>query len=416
MVRTRFRSAVALAALASFVGVLLTLGAALPTEAAPAKGVAYGTIKFPQKDSPKLKVLWFTKDWNYVGAASANGGTYYLKSLDAGTYWLQFVDQRETYHTEKYAPTDIKVTVHSGGSTKKNVTMTKGAFITGTVKTSGKPGKKAEVTAANQSEQSFTTTANNKGQFAIGGLPEGKYSLFSYDHKKAWVDKSTYAGKLKPGKSTNVAINLKKKAGSLRVALFTSANGTTKAVSGNPTVTAVSKQTGQFWSKQVKGGSANFQGLYPGKYKLVANGFGVWFGKTGAIEGAKVKSGQPGFGKFTYTKRGGWLRGSVVDSTDPNRSLSGAVVQLWSASGTKLDETTSSASGSFTLDGLLATQSGLSIVVQPGPYSPYLGTEPDVCAYQSTTSTGFAVKTGQQTDAGKVGIDHVPGQTRPGCA
>ena len=52
-------------------------------------------------------------------------------------------------------------------------------------------------------------------------------------------------------------------------------------------MTAVSKETGQFWSKQVKGGSADFQGLYPGKYKLVANGFGVWFGKTAAIQGAK---------------------------------------------------------------------------------------------------------------------------------
>ena len=126
-----------------------------------------------------------------------------------------------------------------------------------------------------------------------------------------------------------------------------------------------------------------------------------------------MKSGQSGFGKFTYTKRGGWLTGAVVDSTDPTRSMSGAVVQLWSTSGAKLDETTSSASGSFTLDGLLATQSGLSIVVQPGPYSPYLGTEPNVCAYQATSTTGFAVKTGQQTDAGKVGIDHVPDRRGP---
>ena len=65
-------------------------------------------------------------------------------------------------------------------------------------------------------------------------------------------------------------------------------------MTGNPTVTAVSKKTGQFWSKQVKGGNAVFQGLYPGKYKLVANGFGIWFGKTGSDQGDNVKSGKTG--------------------------------------------------------------------------------------------------------------------------
>src|SRR6478735_10373699 len=156
MPRSRRRSAVALAALASLVGVLLTLGSALPTEAVAAKGVAYGTIKFPQKDSPNVKVLWFTKDWSYLGTAKAKGDSYSL-NLAPGTYHLQFVDQRDSYVTSKYAPTDIQVTVHSGVGARKNVTMTKGAFITGTVKANGKVAKQAEVKAANQSEQSFST-------------------------------------------------------------------------------------------------------------------------------------------------------------------------------------------------------------------------------------------------------------------
>lgn len=421
MLRSRHRSAVALAVLASLVGVLLTLGAAVPAEAAPAKGVAYGTIKFPHKDSPKIKVLWFTKGWSYLGTAKVAGDSYSL-NLAPGTYHLQFVDQREAYDTQKYAPTDVQVTVRSGDGTRKNVTMTKGAFITGTVKTHGKPGKKAVVKAANQSEQSFSTTANKKGQFAIGGLPEGTYSVFSYDHKKDWVDKSTYAGKLKPGKSANLAINLRKKAGGLRVYLFTSANGVRKQVTGHPTVTAVSKKTGQFWSKQVKGGNAVFQGLYPGKYKLVANGFGIWFGKTGSVEGARVKSGKTDFGKFTYTKRGGWVTGDLVDggNTDyplekPFDTAPGTKLDLYSAGGTLLATAFADSSGHFTVQGQISTQTDMTLVVTPGYESGGYMRGEGYCQFDQTSVASVEVTISQETDIGTVLVPRHPGQQDPAC-
>ncbi|MEP9363617.1 carboxypeptidase-like regulatory domain-containing protein [Nocardioides sp. CN2-186] len=410
MFRSRVRTSVVVAALASLVGVLLTVGAALPTEAAPAKGVAYGTVKFPQKDSPKVKVLWFTRDWAYLGTANAQGDSYSL-NLAPGTYHLQFVDQRDSYVTSKYAPTDIQVTVHSGQGTRKNVTMTKGAFITGTVKAHGKVAKKAEVKAANQSEQSFTTTANKKGQFAIGGLPAGKYSLFSYDHKHAWVDKSTYAGKLEPGKSANLAINLRKKAGSLRVYLFTSANGQKKQVTGNPTVTAVSKKTGQFWSKKVKGGNAVFEGLYPGKYKLVANGYGIWFGKTASVEGATVKSGKTDFGTFTYTKRGGWITGKVVDGNDSSFPMKAAAVGLYDSSGNQLTSTVTDQSGAFKLSGQFATMSGLTVTVDPDPNGGgwmQAAAPGNYCMFTHGEQTPVSITIGQQTDVGSVPLPHAP--------
>jgi hypothetical protein len=397
------------AILSLLLGLVLTAFVATPppVEAAADTGTAYGTIRFPQGDNPGMKVLWFTKDWSYLGTEAAAGGSYSL-NLAVGSYHLQFVDQRPSYQTDKYAPTDIAVTVHAG-RTQKNVTMKKGAFITGTLKTKGNPAGNARVVAANEDQTSFETTADKKGRFAVGGLPEGKYSVFTYDHRHTYVGKSTYAGKLTPGGSTNLAINLTKKAGSLRVYMYTSANGVRKQVTGNPVVTAVSIATGQFWSEKVKGGNVVFQGLYPGQYKLVANGFGVWFAKTAAIEGVTVRSGTTKFGKFTYTKRGGWITGTVVDGSNPSIALGGATVQLWNADGTKLVETTSRDDGGFTLSGPLTTQSDLTIVVQPGPYTDYLGQQGQECQYEQTEHAGAFVTAGQQNDIGETTIDRLPG-------
>ena len=411
------RAAVVPLLLALLLGALAWTTPPADAAAAGSTGVAYGTIKFPQNDKPGVKVLWFTKDWRYLGEGSANGGSYSL-NLQPGTYHLQFVDQRPTYKTAKYAPTDISVTVKAGAGTRKNVTMKRGAYITGTVKTKGKVAKKARVVAANQNETSFETTANDKGQFAIGGLPEGKYSVFTYDNKRTYVGKSAYAGKLTTGKSANLAINLTKKAGSLRVYMFTSANGVKKQVSGNPVVTAVSKQTGQFWSEKVTKGSVVFQGLYPGKYTLVANGYGVWFEKTGSVVGDAVKSGTTQFGTFTYTKRGGWITGTIVDDGAPSSPLVpqgtavGANVQLVDSTGATIAQTTSNANGTFTLSGPLTTQDDLSIVVDPSQSSAgYMVGGDGTCHFDKTTVTGFALTTGVETEAGDVPVLRTPGQT-----
>lgn len=378
-------------------------GLTLVPPAQAASSGAYGVIRFPQHDSPKVEVRWFHADWTYIDAAKTQGGSYSI-NLDPGTYHLQFVDQRETWDTRKYAPTDITVTVGES-RTQKNVTMVKGAVLTGTAKAKGKVAGKATVTAANEQGQSYSTTADGKGRFAIGGLPAGKYSVFTYDKRKTWVDKSTWAGRLKPGQSKNLAINLKKRGGSLRVFLYTRTDGVETAVTGKPVVTAVSKKTGQWWSVKAKGGNAVFQGLYPGKYTLVANGYGIWFGRTGAIKGKAVRSGKTAFGTFVYTQRGGWVTGTVVDSSNTSIALADASVLLYDADGNELDETTSASDGSFILNGQLATQSGMTVVVQPGPYTDYLGTSSQRCEYQATEHDGVSVTTGEETQLGSVGID-----------
>src|SRR4051812_40919774 len=106
--RTRSALLLALALLAAF----LVTGAAQPAGAADDKGLANGAIRFPHGDRPAVKMLWFDGSWNYLGQKRANGDSYSVW-LEPGTYHLQFVDQRPAYDVEKYAPTDIEVTVRS---------------------------------------------------------------------------------------------------------------------------------------------------------------------------------------------------------------------------------------------------------------------------------------------------------------
>ncbi len=205
-------------------------------------------------------------------------------TLPVGSYRLQFTDKRPSYDVTKFAPTDATVTVRSGSTAVRNVRMHRGAAITGTVRTAAGSGSHATVTAANKAEQSFSTIANDKGQFAIGGLPAGSYSVFTYDHKKTYVAKSTYVKKLAAGHPQNIDIKLNKRAGNLLVDLYAG----DQPINGTLMVTAISKKTGQFWTMKARNGTADLRGVYPGRYTLIVPGYRDFFGKTGTVSRGKV--------------------------------------------------------------------------------------------------------------------------------
>jgi hypothetical protein len=396
----------------ALVVVLVTTLAGLgsPAHAASGKHYVYGAIKCPKQSTcPKMKVLWFDKGWGYLGTARTNGGGYSIR-LAPGTYHLQFVDQRPAYDTSKYAPTDIGVTV-GNHNVSKRVTMKPGGAITGVARAGGKALRSARIVAANRSEQSFTTTANKKGQFAVGGLPAGKYCLFTYDKAKKYVGKCTWVGGLDFGQVKNAPVKLTKRAGSLTVLLDTKDGG--KAP--RSTVTVTSRSTGQWWTTRVRGGQAMLRGLYPGRYTIKYDGAGMWFTQSGTVRGANVRASRPAFGDFTLTKRGGWLTGTVVDSSQTGRTLAGAVVQAWSGDGAKLGEATSNEDGYFRINGQIHTQPGVTIVVQPGPYTDYLGTEPYRCQYVRTEHPGYSVTENQENFLDLVAIDRLSPQTKNGC-
>lgn len=413
--RTRATLALVVGLLAS----LLATGAGSTAVAATDKGYVDGEIICPPlAKCPKIKVLWFDADWTYVGQKNANGGGYSL-TLEPGVYHLQFVDQRPAYDVTKFAPTDIQVTVRANDQSGKTVRMQKGAAVTGTVKGGGKRLGSATVSAAMRgSERSYSTVADDKGRFAIGGLPQGQYSLFTWDKRRTWVGKSAWAGSVKPGKTKNFRIKLTKRAGNLTLRVFTP-NG---LLQPKTTITVTSKQTGQWWSATSGTGTFAFRGLYPGGYDVQFNGAGVWFAKTGTAEQTSVKSGRMEFGSFHLTKRGGWLVGHLVDG-DGQRMVAlkpgyengpGATVRLYNASGDQIASTTSDADGMFKLQGQLATQEGLTIVVEPPP-GGYLRGE-GYCHFERAEFPGYGVTSGQERYVGQLPVPRTEGQKDPACA
>ncbi|ANH36954.1 hypothetical protein I601_0502 [Nocardioides dokdonensis FR1436] len=361
-----------------------------------------GSIKAADK-GVKYRVRWFTKDWTYIDERKVTGGIYSL-SLRPGTYYLQFVDLRPAYNVAKYAPTDIKVKV-GNRSVQKNVRMKRGAAITGTVRAGGKVAGGAEVVAANAAEQSYRVTANKRGQFALGGLPAGSYSLFTYDRKKQYVGRSTYLAGMRLGQVRNTPITLGTRAGRLLVDLRTT-DGTVKE---KVFVTAVSKATGQFWTVKARGGEAIFAGLFPGKYRMVAPGVGSYLPQDGAIKGARVKSGKDDLASsFTWTKRGATITGAVIDEEHPDAPMEDVQVLAYAASGGLLGSATTDADGLFTITGAITTQPDVTVKIQPGGNNPPYLQGTFYCKYGTASLPGVSVRTGEDTVVGILALPQLP--------
>lgn len=404
------------------VGLLASLvvsGLGSTAVAATDKGIVNGSISCPKLSKcPGLKLLWFDDDWNYIGQRKLGGGANgYSLTLPAGTYHLQFVDQRPAYDVSKYASTDTRVTVRGNQLTVRNVTMQKGAAITGTAKNGkGNPLGGATIVAANKAQQSFTTTANSKGQFAVGGLPQGQYSLFTFDKSKTWVGKSTWAGAVKPGNPRNIKVKLTKRAGQMTVYVFTP-NG---LLGTKTTLTVTSKQSGQWWSATSSNGTFVFKGLYPGGYDAEFKGAGVWFAKTGTVQKANVKPNRFTSGQFNLTQRGGWMVGSVVDGGGPTEgptdfAMKGVVVGLFNADGQKIASATTDEDGNFTLSGQLATQAGLTVTVDPNPNSGgwMQAAAPDNwCLFEGGEVEDLGITQGQETEIGPVALPRATGSAQ----
>lgn len=406
---TARRACSALVALAVVLGGLL-LVAPSPADAAVRKYEVVGQITGPQAKLPKITMRWFTKDWTYLGQKKVRGDIYSL-SLAPGTYHLQFVDNRPSYDVTKYAPADLTVTVKDR-KIQRNVKMKRGAAVTGTVQGGGKALGGARVVAANTYEQSYETKANSAGQFAIGGLPSGKYSVFTYDRTGTWVDKSTFAGKVVRGKAVNVAIKLKKKGGSLLVDLF---HGDGRRAQGKFAVTAVSKKTGQWWTETARSGKVTFRGLYPGGYTLVAPGNGDWLARTGSIQGANVRAGRADLAsRFVWTQRGASITGRVVDREDPTYGLGGAQVLLFDKTGRQVGSTVATASGGFRFGGQLTTQSGLAIVALPkADGGGWMTTRDSYCLFTRVEKGGVSVTTNRERAVGPLLLPRSTASAQP---
>ncbi|GCD90819.1 collagen binding domain-containing protein [Nocardioides sp. LS1] len=395
------------AVLLVLVGLLASLVLVGVSPATADNGTAVGRVIATQQGKLRVKVLWFDNHWKYLGQRKLDSDIYRL-SLAPGTYHLQFVDLRPSYDVTKYAPSDIQVTVPSGLPVQHDVKMRRGAAITGVARGGGHVLRGARIVAANANQQSYETKANSQGQFALGGLPDGNYSLFTFDRDQTWVAKSLWVPKMKRPEVRNLGINLKTKGGSLLVSLF-KPDG--KPMGGRFYVTVVSKASGQFWTARAGGGSVTFQGLYPGRYKLVAPGVGNYLARTGSVVGGYVKAGGADLAStFKWTQRGAWITGIVVDYEDPSIPIAKVPVSLYDASGNKIGQDTTNDNGLFTFAGQLDTQDGLTVVATGGWYQG-----DNYCNFKRTSVGDISVTHGMQTDMDALEMRHAPADDQAGA-
>jgi len=395
---------VVLAAVALLMSALVV--SAAPAQAAAPSGGVRGAI-VGLGDSP-ADITWSSTDGTRSGTRRVTGGVYSL-DLAPGTYNLTVSDRRPTYDVTKRAPSTVQVTVVAGRTVQRNVRLAEGASIGGTVRAGGKVAPKARVVAARKDQTVFTSTADSRGNFALGGLPAGAYSVFTYDARGGWTARSLYLPRLRAGAYKPVDISLGTKAGTLLVDVYA---GQSRA-SGGGYATAVSARTGQFWVTRMSGGSYTFTGLHPGRYRVIVPGSGNYLGTTATLR-KDVRSGRAAFESVQLTQRGASLRGTVVDANRPGATLKDGQVQLMDARGTILASATTDENGAFRLGGQLTTRTDLRLVVGPGPYSPYLGSGTSYCKYDDLTVAPVDVSTGEERVLEPLLLPHLPDADQDG--
>ena len=249
----------------------------------------------------KSRVVLFDSDWNYVRETTARStGRFTFSGVAPGTYRLQGQDGRPAWRLERLALVDKKVRVHAHRDTTSSITLRKGAFLTGKV-TRGKNDKgaaRALVRATDAYGRSFEVKANNKGEFALGGLPPGSYSLWGYDSAKRWTGRSVKVGKLKRGKGKDLKVPMRTRAGGING--FVLEGG--QLARGTTYVTAINRSTGQWWVRKVKDGDLSLPGLAPGRYTFVISGNARWAERT-VRSRTKVGSGRTKQVTLRLTKR-----------------------------------------------------------------------------------------------------------------
>jgi len=122
--------------------------------------------------------------------------------------------------------------------------------------------------ASDASGVSYEVRANSRGEFAMGGLPKGKVTLWGRDRRGRWVGRGLDVRLERPGAGPDVRLRLPVRAGGLQGFVFTGTSLPTESM----WVTAVSKRTGQWWSARARRGDFLLRGLMPGRYTLIVPG------------------------------------------------------------------------------------------------------------------------------------------------
>lgn len=346
----------------------LLLGLMSPVVAAEPTGWVAGDVKERVGKSTRylsgIKVRVFTSDWGYLREVRTKGTAYSL-DLPAGDYILQFTDTRPRYDVKAHVDVDVRVSVEAGEGTQRDVTLRRGGAFTGTVRAGGKAAAGARVLAvenvpAGTNGRTYEVKADKRGRYAIGGLPNARFTLFTFDRAKRWTGPGRAAGAANLGVVRSVDVALRTRAGSMVGRVY---RGDNTLISTSPWVTLVHRKTGQFWVVKVTQGRFSVQGLHPGAYRVQVPGTDGYLGRTVNLSGS-VRSQRTLNTSVKLSQKGGSLSGRVLDAKT-GMPAKGVKVSAYDGNGVQHGKVETDATGAFTVGGTLPTATcDISIVIE----------------------------------------------------
>jgi len=194
-VRARGRRMLAALAAATLAITASVLGAALPASAAGTASIS-GTVTASDGGAPLADIFVEAFSFNEFGSASsvfstqtAPDGTFTASGLDAGSYSLTFYDDTNTYVSSWlggaiFAAQSQRITLADGeNASGADIALDEAGVVTGTVTASagGAPLESVQVTAYRETAfgtEERTVSTNSFGQYIIGGLREGNWTLY----------------------------------------------------------------------------------------------------------------------------------------------------------------------------------------------------------------------------------------------
>ena len=349
------RRALGASLLSLLVAAGLLVGVSAPAEAAGSQVFGRVTDARTGASVKTARVLLFTSDWGYIGKVRAGrSGVYQIQTPGPGSYHLQFVDGRPAYKTNAYAAKlDVRVRVGSTPA-QKNVRLSVGGAIGGVVKVRGKRAPKAKVRAVSNGGQVIEVTANQSGEYALGGLAKDDYRVSAYDARSRRVGKSRLVRKVKLRTFRKASFDLRTKPGWIRG--FLTLDGS--RARGTVFVTAVNRRSGEYWVQKVRNGNISLKGLTPGSYQLKVPDVNGYFGGTFSI--GRVRAGSMRNATINLRNRGGTVSGQAVDGAAGIPNIS---VRLSDASGRTIDERPANQDGTFRIGGTARQQAGVTVTV-----------------------------------------------------
>jgi len=96
--------------------------------------------------------------------------------------------------------------------------------------------------------------------------------------------------------------------------------------------------------------------------------------------------------------------------------MKGAQVELRNRANQRIATTTSDANGRYSFAGQLVTQSGMTVLAGPGPYTDFMqGGFKNQCEFGRARTAAFSIHVGKGSNLGPVMLPHKTGQSDEGC-